>query len=311
MDFTFLGTGAGMPAKERNVTSLAMGFPEYDGDLWLFDCGEGTQRQILYTSVRMTKLTAIFVTHLHGDHLFGLPGILGSRSFQGAETLLTLIGPVGLREYVETSLKLSGTHLHYPIEIREIGQNGPVYENDHFQVETDELDHGIQSFGYRITEKDIPGELLVDKLRMNGVEPGPIYGKFKSKEWVTLPDGRQLKTSDFLSQKRKGRRIAIIGDTRPCASALRLADQADLLVHESTFRNNAMKLAHDYHHSTSVQAAEIAKKANVKKLILTHLSSRYQKADQLALLAEAKQIFPQSNLASDFSVFHLVRQSRD
>ncbi|WP_100488167.1 ribonuclease Z [Sporolactobacillus pectinivorans] len=310
MDFTFLGTGAGMPAKERNVTSLAIGFPEYDGDLWLFDCGEGTQRQILYTAVRLTKLTVIFVTHLHGDHLFGLPGILGSRSFQGAENLLTLIGPVGLKEYVETSLRLSGTHLHYPIAVKEIGQPGLVYENDHFQVEADELDHGIQSFGYRITERDLPGELLVDKLRNNGVEPGPIYGDFKLKEFVNLPDGRQLESADFLSEKKKGRRIAIIGDTRPCAAAVRLADHADFLVHESTFRSDAATLANAYHHSTSAQAATVAKKAHAQKLILTHLSSRYQRTDQQALLTEARKVFPASYLASDFSIYHLMRPHR-
>ncbi|MCE7700124.1 MAG: MBL fold metallo-hydrolase, partial [Methanobacterium paludis] len=120
MDFTFLGTGAGIPAKERNVTSIAVGFPEYDGDFWLFDCGEGTQRQILYTPVKLTRLSVIFITHLHGDHLFGLPGILGTRSFQGAQSLLTLVGPKGLRDYISTSLNVSGTHLHYPLDVKEI-----------------------------------------------------------------------------------------------------------------------------------------------------------------------------------------------
>lgn len=310
MDFTFLGTGAGMPSKERNVTSLAVSFPEYDGDLWLFDCGEGTQRQILYSAVKLTRLTAIFITHLHGDHLFGLAGILGSRSFQGMEKPLTLVGPKGLKQYAETSIRLSGTHLHYPLEIREIENPGLIYENTHFKVETGELDHGIPCYGYRIVEKDQPGELLVDKLRKIGLQPGPIYKQFKEEKEVILHDGRRLQSADFLGEKKAGRRIAIIGDTRPCDAAVKLADQTDLLIHEATFRHEAAGLAHDYHHSTSVQAARIARKALAKRLILTHLSSRYQRNEQQALLVEAKKVFPQTLMAGDLWVFHLTAGQR-
>ncbi|MCO7126786.1 ribonuclease Z [Sporolactobacillus shoreicorticis] len=310
MRFTFLGTGAGMPAKERNVTSLAVNFPEYDGDLWLFDCGEGTQRQILYTSVKLTKLSVIFITHLHGDHLFGLPGILGSRSFQGALTPLTLIGPKGLRDYIETSLRVSGTHLCYSVNVYEIDSERTVYENDHFIVDAGELDHGIKTYGYRITEKDQPGELLVDKLLNFGVRPGPIYKKIKEQESVTLPDGRVLDTAAFIGKRRKGRTITILGDTRPCEMSLHLAKNADLLIHEATFSGNCDQLAHDYHHSTSLQAASTADHAQAKALILTHLSSRYQKKKQSALLDEAKAIFPITFLAHDLWTYELKYQSR-
>lgn len=310
MKFTFLGTGAGMPAKERNVTSMALSFPEYDGDLWLFDCGEGTQRQILYTAVKLTKLTAVFVTHLHGDHLFGLPGILGSRSFQGAEHPLELIGPKGLKAFVETSLQVSGTHLHYPLVIHEIDSNGKVYENEHFIVHACELDHGIQSFGYRITEKDQPGELLVDRLIDLGIRPGPIYKKIKEQSQVILPDGRTLETAPFIGKKKKGRHVVVLGDTRPCHAALKLAAHADVLVHEATFNGQSARLAHDYHHSTSIQAAEMAQKAEVNQLILSHLSSRYQKKEQHALLKEAKSVFKQTYLAHDFWTFELPYQQR-
>ncbi|MCQ2010026.1 ribonuclease Z [Sporolactobacillus sp. STSJ-5] len=310
MRFTFLGTGAGMPAKERNVTSLAVSFPEYDGDLWLFDCGEGTQRQILYTSVKLTKLSVIFVTHLHGDHLFGLPGILGSRSFQGALTPLTLIGPKGLKEYVETSLRVSGTHLYYPVTVHEINSENIVYENDHFIVDAGELDHGIKTYGYRITEKDQPGELLVDKLIDIGVRPGPIYKQIKEQENVMLPDGKVLDTADFIGKQRKGRTITILGDTRPCETSLLLAKNADLLIHEATFSGDCDQLAHDYHHSTSLQAAETANKAEAKALILSHLSSRYQKREQSALLNEAKAVFPLTFLAHDLWTYELKHPSR-
>ncbi|WP_010632344.1 ribonuclease Z [Sporolactobacillus vineae] len=308
MDFTFLGTGAGIPAKERNVTSVAVGFPEYDGDLWLFDCGEGTQRQILYTPVKLTRLSVIFITHLHGDHLFGLPGILGTRSFQGAQSPLTLIGPRGLKNYIRTSLSVSGTHLHYLLVIREIEGTGVIYENDRFRVSTDRLDHGIASFGYRIEEHKLSGELLVDKLEAAGVKPGPVYGLFKKQPEVELPDGRVLRSADYLGKEKSGRVVTILGDTRPCSTTAKLSENADLLIHEATFRDSDASLAESYHHSTSVQAAETAKNASVHRLILTHLSSRYQKKDQKLLLAEAKKIFPHTILANDFKVYQLMRQ---
>jgi ribonuclease Z len=308
MDFTFLGTGAGIPAKERNVTSLAVGFPEYDGDLWLFDCGEGTQRQILYTPVKLTRLSVIFITHLHGDHLFGLPGILGTRSFQGAQSLLTLVGPKGLRDYIDTSLAVSGTHLHYPLVIKEIEGPGLIYENSHFQVMTDKLDHGIASFGYRVEERQSAGELLVDKLQTAGVNPGPVYGLFKEQAEVELPDGRVLQSSEFLGKEKAGRIITVLGDTRPCDASVRLAENADFLIHEATFRDSDASLAYNYHHSTSVQAAETAKTASVRTLVLTHLSSRYRKKEQKQLLTEAKRVFSHTLLASDFKVCQLMRQ---
>jgi ribonuclease Z len=310
MDFTFLGTGAGLPAKERNVTSMALGFPEYDGDLWLFDCGEGTQRQILYTPVRLTHLSVIFVTHMHGDHLFGLPGLLGSRSFQSGEKPLTLVGPPGLGEFVETTLRLSETHLHYSIEVKEINGNGEVYQNEHFKVQAAELDHGIRCFGYRIEERDRPGELLVDKLIKRGVTPGPIYQQIKKQRSVTLADGTVLESADFLGEKQKGRIVTVIGDTRPCRAAARLADHADVLIHESTFRQCDERLAHAYHHSSSAQAAQIAKDANAGQLILTHVSSRYRQKDRQGMLGEARKIFSHTLLAKDFMTYQLMMKKR-
>lgn len=311
MEFTFLGTGAGMPAKERNVSSLAVSFPEYNGELWLFDCGEGTQRQILYTSVRLPKLSVIFITHLHGDHIYGLPGVLGSRSFQGDGQSLCLIGPKGLSEWVEMTLAVSKTHLHYPIHIIEISKSGIVYENDHFSVEARPLDHGITCFGYRLIEKDIPGELLVDKIRALGIPQGPIYQHFKQDPVVQLPDGRTLATAPFLGPKKKGRRVAIIGDTRPCQSVYELAKGVDVMIHEATFWQADSQLAYDYHHSTAIQAATQAKQAGVALLILNHLSARYQKVEQKALLNEAQSVFDHTQLAADLWKYRLNRPSRD
>lgn len=310
MEFTFLGTGAGMPAKERNVSSLAVSFPEYSGETWLFDCGEGTQHQVLYTSVKLTKLKVILITHLHGDHIYGLPGVLGSRSFQGAEDELVVIGPRGLGAFIRTSLSVSGTFLKYPLVIHEFEKDGIVYEDEHFTVEAKALDHGILSFGYRIVEKDQPGELLAGKLKQMGIRPGPIYQEIKTKSRVTLPDGQILETAPFLGEKKKGRRFAVIGDTRPCRAAVTLADHVDLLIHEATFSAEMEKAAHDYHHSTTVQAAEIAKAAAAAALIITHISSRYQKEDEARLLDEAGSVFPSVLLAHDRWTYHLNRQPR-
>ena len=156
VDFVFLGTGAGVPAKLRNVTSIVLQLLEERGTVWLFDCGEATQHQILKTALKPRKIEKIFITHLHGDHIFGLPGLLGSRSFQGGTEKLTIYGPKGIADFVNTSLKVSTTHLQYPFEIIEI-EEGMIYEDEQFTVQALPLDHGIYCVGYRIVEKDSPG----------------------------------------------------------------------------------------------------------------------------------------------------------
>lgn len=176
MDVFFLGTGAGIPAKLRNVTSIALKLLEERGSIWLFDCGEATQHQILHTSIKPRRIEKIFITHLHGDHIYGLPGLLSSRSFQGGETEVIIYGPKGLKEYITVSLSVSQTYLKYPLKVIEIDE-GIIFEDEQFIVETHVLEHGIPSYGYRIIEKDRPGTLLADKLAEAGIKPGPIYKK--------------------------------------------------------------------------------------------------------------------------------------
>lgn len=298
MEIVFLGTGAGMPAKQRNVTSIALKILS-KGAIWLFDCGEGTQHQLLHTSLKPRKIEKIFITHLHGDHIFGLPGLLSSRSFLGGEEPLTVYGPPGIRSFIETSLSVSSTRLKYDLSVVEIGE-GTVYEDDQFIVEAKRLDHAVLTFGYRIVEKDQPGTLLVDKLMALGIQPGPIYKRIKSEPTVRLDDGRVLNCSEFIGPPKKGRIVAILGDTRPCDNGVALAKDADLVIHEATFEKKAESLAAEYFHSTTRQAAEIAKKANAKALCLTHISSRYELKDNPLLEREAKEIFPNSTVAKDF-----------
>lgn len=271
----------------------------------MFDCGEATQHQILRTPVKTRKIEKIFITHLHGDHIYGLPGLLGSRSFQGGTEPLTIYGPVGIKEYVETSLRLSQTHLKYDLSFVEIVEDGLLFEDETFRVEVLPLDHAILSYGYRIVEKDKPGELRADLLKEAGIPPGPLYSKLKKGEMVQLEDGRIIDGRDYIGTPKPGRVIAILGDTRPCENTVNLALHAECIVHEATFQKGQEEMAADYFHSTTIQAAECAVKAGAKRLILTHISSRFTMDDEIELVNEAKAVFANTELARDFSVFKL------
>ncbi|MCQ2570320.1 MAG: MBL fold metallo-hydrolase, partial [Limosilactobacillus sp.] len=186
MQLEFLGTGAGSPSKQRNVSSVALKLLEERNSVWLFDVGEATQHQILHTTIRPRKIEKIFITHLHGDHLFGLPGLLSSRSFQGGNEPLTVYGPVGVKDFVNTALRVSETRLSYPLKFVEITHEGEIFRDQMFTVEARKMDHKIECYGYRIVEADHPGELLVDKLRAMEIPSGPIYGQIKAGKTVTL-----------------------------------------------------------------------------------------------------------------------------
>ncbi|NSL50422.1 ribonuclease Z [Calidifontibacillus erzurumensis] len=307
MELIFLGTGAGVPAKQRNVSALALDLSNERGTTWLFDCGEATQHQILHTTIKPRKIEKIFITHLHGDHIFGLPGFLGSRSFQDGTDTLTVYGPNGIKEFIEVSLRVSCTHLKYPLEIVEINE-GVIFEDEQFLVEAKKLEHGIVCYGYRIIEKDLKGSLQVEKLKALGIPPGPIYKKLKDGKTVTLDDGTILHGADFVGADKPGRKLAIVGDTRISKKAIELALDVDVLVHEATFGKEDQIIAHNYYHSTTEQAAYVAKEANVKKLILNHLSSRYQGEDLNQLLIEAQQIFPNVFIAFDFYRHEITRK---
>lgn len=204
MELEFLGTGAGLPAKHRNVTSIALRLLAERNAIWLFDCGEGTQMQILHTTIKPRKIEKIFISHLHGDHIFGLPGLITSRSNQAGDKPLEIYGPKGIEDFIRTSLKISKTHLNYPLKFIEISSDEEtLFEDDQFVVTCKRLDHGVASFGFRVTEKDHKGELQVEKLKALGVKPGPIYGKLKQGESVTLTDGQTINGKDFVGQAKK------------------------------------------------------------------------------------------------------------
>lgn len=301
MELFFLGTSAGVPTRTRNVTSILLDLqhPTRSG-LWMFDCGEGTQHQLLRTAAHPGKLDKIFITHLHGDHLFGLPGLLCSRSMAGNIQPLTIYGPPGIREFVETSLRISGSWTDYPLEIIEI-KPGVVFKDDAYTVTAAALNHPVECYGFRIEERDKPGALDGAALIAAGVPFGPLFQQLKRGESVTLEDGRTINGAEYLSPPRPGKKLAIFGDTAPCENALALAQGVDLLVHEATLEVAMEEKANSRGHSSTHQAARLARDAQVKKLIVTHVSSRYDAEGCAMLLAECRAIFAASELAEDFA----------
>ncbi|EEW53460.1 ribonuclease Z [Limosilactobacillus antri] len=305
MQLEFLGTGAGSPSKQRNVSSIALRLLEERNAIWLFDVGEATQHQILNTTIRPRKIEKIFITHLHGDHIFGLPGLLSSRSFQGGNEPLTIYGPVGIKRFVTTALQVSESRLSYPLHFVEIDHEGEVFHDQGFTVTAKKLDHKIACYGYRVVEADHPGELQVDKLRALNIPSGPVYGQLKAGKEVTLADGRTVNGRDFIGAPQKGRIVTICGDTRKTANAVELARDADILVHESTFAKDEAKLARSYYHSTSLQAAEIAKRAGAKRLLLNHISARYAGRAAYQLAYQVRDVFPATRVVNDFDVVEI------
>ena len=301
MELFFLGTSAGVPTRTRNVTSILLDLqhPTRSG-LWMFDCGEGTQHQLLRTAAHPGKLDKIFITHLHGDHLFGLPGLLCSRSMAGNIQPLTIYGPPGIREFVETSLRISGSWTDYPLEIIEI-KPGVVFKDDAYTVTAAALNHPVECYGFRIEERDKPGALDGAALIAAGVPFGPLFQQLKRGESVTLEDGRTINGAAYISRPRPGKKLAIFGDTAPCENALALAQGVDLLVHEATLEVAMEEKANSRGHSSTHQAARLARDAQVKKLIVTHVSSRYDAEGCAMLLAECRAIFAASELAEDFA----------
>ncbi|KRN96541.1 ribonuclease Z [Companilactobacillus kimchiensis] len=305
MELEFLGTGAGVPSKGRNVSSTALKMLDERNEVWLFDVGEATQHQILRTAIKPRKITKIFISHLHGDHIFGLPGLLSSRANQGGNTPLELYGPVGIKEYVETSLKVTGGKLGYQIKYIELKNGGEIFNDKTFSVVAGKLKHRITCFGYRVTEKPRTGELLVDKLKEYRIPNGPVFGQLKAGKTVTLDDGTVLDGKDFIGPDKPSKVVTVISDTRYTPEIDKLAQDADVIVHESTFSNDEKKLAYNYYHSTATQAAEVAKKSHAKGLILTHISARYTGKSAFILQKEAQKIFKNTKVASDFDLYEV------
>lgn len=309
MQITFLGTSSGVPTRSRNVSGIALRLPQR-AEVWLFDCGEGTQHQLLRSDLRVSQIRRIFVTHMHGDHTFGLMGLLASCGLAGNPERIDIYGPPDLDEYLKACRRYSQTHFSYPVKVHTV-KPGVVFEDQEFSVSCAPLKHRVPAFGYRITERDRPGHFDVEKAKALEIPSGPLYGKLKRGEVVILPNGREINGAELCGQTEVGRKVVYCTDTVYCESAIELAHDADVLIHEATFAHQDAELAYQRLHSTSTMAAQVALGAHVKQLIMTHFSPRYAPGNPIELrdlLEEARSIFPNTQLASDFWTYEVPRR---
>ncbi|MBP6822166.1 MAG: ribonuclease Z [Acidobacteria bacterium] len=302
-----LGTSSGKPTLRRNVSALAV---VGEGEWWLFDCGEGTQMQIARAGLSPQKLVGIFISHLHGDHFNGLPGLLSSMALDNREKELTLVAPTGVREYLDLTARLKICFVNFPLNLIEFNERSfadkaekLVYESPRFTVVTRPLDHRIFALGFRLEEKIKPGRFNLERARELGVPAGPLYSQLQSGKPVTLADGRVITPSEVLGEPRPGKVVSYCLDTRPCTNAARLAANADWLIHEATYTDDHIEESHHFGHSTAIQAAEIAAEAQAQKLLLTHFSSRY--TDVRQLVDEARSVFPNTLAAEDLAEYEV------
>ena len=306
MQVTFLGTSSGVPTRGRNVSAVALRLPQR-AELWLFDCGEGTQHQFLRSELRVSQLRRVFVTHMHGDHVFGLPGLLASLGLAGTCPGIDLYGPDRLRDYLEGVLHTSSTRIGYPLRqhrVRQAAASGePLLDDGEITVRCTPLTHRVPAYAYRVDQKPRAGRFDVEQAKALGIPPGPIYADLKRGRSVTLEDGRIINGASLCGPERPGASVVYCTDTVFCEAAVELAAGADLLIHESTFAHAEAEMAFARQHSTSTMAAQTALAAGVKQLALTHLSPRYVPGNPVTpddLLAEAQAIFPNTLMARDF-----------
>jgi ribonuclease Z len=269
LDVSFIGTSGSVPTARRAPSSLLL---RRGGDRFLVDCGEGTQRQLLRSSVGLVELTDVLLTHYHADHYLGLPGMLKTFALRGREIPLTLYGPPGLRDLLEALRRIFG-RLTYPLQPVEL-RPGDAVERSGYRIEAFPVDHRVAAVGYTLVEEVRPGRFDVDAARTHGVPEGPLWGRLQSGEPVEI-DGRLIAPEQVLGPARPARTVVITGDTRPCRSVLEASVEADLLVHEATFGADERDRADETAHSTAAGAAELARLAGVRMLALTHLSNRY------------------------------------
>lgn len=302
MKVVALGTSAGRPTLQRGLSSVAVLLDS--GTLLLFDCGEGTQWQLARAGLRPTsKLEAVFVTHLHGDHLTGLPGLLGTMTMESREKPLDIFGPPGIREYLEQMRRLAIVRPHFELRIQEIEHPGDVQRTSEYAVLTDELVHRVRAFGFRLEESDRPGRFDSARAEALGIR-GPQRGQLLRGETIQTPDGRAIAPGEVVGPTRRGLRLAYCTDTVPCEGSVRLARDVDLLIHETTYADDHQAEAVERGHSTAAGAASIAAKAGARRLLMTHFSPRYE--DLSLLLGEAQAVFPASELAVELATVELV-----
>ena len=290
----FLGTSAAVPSPSRSHASIAV---KYFNEIMLFDCGEGTQRQLIRSGTSYMKINKIFITHFHGDHFLGLPGLFQTMALAERTEPLELFGPNGIEEMLETVLKMCRTQLTYEVIPRRI-TSGKMDETELYRVSAVKVDHSALTFG--LVFEEVKGrEFLLEKAVSLGLKPGPIFSKLKKGEEVKV-NGRTITPDEVLGEKKQCKRIVYSSDTRPCKEVMDASKDA-VLIHDSTFDDALKDQAKEATHSTCVEAAEVALEGGAKSLFLTHISPRYK--DSSLLLSQAKTVFNETSVAKDFLVF--------
>ena len=286
MKVTFLGTSGAVPTGERNTSALLLA---RDGDRLLFDCGEGTQRQMMRYRTGF-DIEHVFLTHLHGDHVLGLPGLLQTMGFNGRDRPIAVHAPAGTRQQLQTLVGATGNSPGFPVRIHQLEAGDVALEREEYEVETFCVDHRTRALGYALVEAERPGRFDREKAEEKlGIPPGPKYSQLHAGEPVEH-DGRTIEPEAVVGPSRPGRRLVYTGDTLPSDGVVAAAEDADLLVHDATFASDRADRAEQTAHSTARQAAEVANRAGAKRLALTHVSTRYA-GDPSAIESEARQHF--------------------
>ena len=293
LSVTFLGTSAARPTVERSVSSIAV---MREGETLLFDCGEGTQRQMMRYGVGFS-LQEIFFTHFHADHYLGVIGLVRTLALQGRIEPMTLYGPPGAQSILGAALDLGVERSGFQIDIREV-KAGDVLERNEYDIQVFRAEHGRAAVGYALKEHIRLGRFDPERARERNVPEGPLWGRIHRGETITLDNGRTISPEELVGDPRAGRSVVLSGDTRPCEPVTAAASGADLLVHDATFAEEEKERARETGHSTAAEAAEVAAASGVKRLLLTHLSARYS-ANSRLLLEEAQAVFAETMVAKD------------
>lgn len=299
----FLGTGGSWPTIKRNVSSIAV---KRGNEILLFDCGEGTQRQFQKSKISYMQISKIFITHFHGDHFLGLPGLIQTMQLNDRKKPLNIFGPIGIKNLVDKLLNLGYFKPEYKISTFEL-KDGDIINYSDYLIKIIEVNHSIPSLGYCIEEKLRPGKFNKKKALELGVPEGPLFNKIQKGNKIILSNNKIVKPDMILGSPRKGRKIVISGDTKPIGKMIEFAKFADILIHDSTFDSDLTNIALEYGHSTSYQSAEIAKKAKVDSLYLYHISPRY--LNNNVIENDAKKIFKKSFVPKDLDEIEIKYKS--
>jgi ribonuclease Z len=292
----FLGTAASVPTPTRSLPAILI---QRKDEYLLFDAGESVQRQMIKAKTGFHKKMKVFISHMHGDHVLGLPGLLQTMALNNRQKAVEVYGPVGIKRFLECIQETVQFVLTFPLRVHELEGNRVVCEETDYTVETACSNHVIPSQAYALTEKPRPGKFHPEKARELHVPEGKLWSELQHGRKVTLPNGRTVVPAAVLGPQRRGRKITYSGDTRTCEAVIQLARESDVLIHEATLDDSLAEKAVEDGHSTPTHAAETAKKANVRLLVLTHISARY--TDATLFLLQAQKTFSNTLIAEDFT----------